>query len=86
MPEDGTMSTTYLHFDTALLPSGWAQNVRIRIGGGVIREVEPGADPVPEAERHGIGLPGMPNLHSHTFQRGFAGLAERRAHAHDDSP
>lgn len=78
------MSTTYLHFDTALLPSGWAQNVRIRIGGGVIREVAPGADPVPGTERHGIGLPGMPNLHSHAFQRGFAGLAERRAHTHDD--
>lgn len=78
------MPTTYLHFDTALLPNGWAQNVRIRIGGGVIREVVSGAEPVPGTERHKIGLPGMPNLHSHAFQRGFAGLAERRAHAHDD--
>jgi formimidoylglutamate deiminase len=27
-------------------------------------------------------LPGMPNLHSHAFQRAMAGLAERRGHAH----
>jgi formiminoglutamate deiminase len=26
----------------------------------------------------GIALPGLPNLHSHTFQRGMAGLAETR--------
>jgi formiminoglutamate deiminase len=78
------MTATYLHFDTALLPGGWAANVRIRIGGGVIREVAQDVDPTPDAERHKIGLPGMPNLHSHAFQRGFAGLAERRAHAHDD--
>ena len=29
-------------------------------------------------ERHEIGLPGLPNLHSHAFQRGMAGLAETR--------
>lgn len=27
-------------------------------------------------------LPGMPNLHSHAFQRAMAGLAERRGHVH----
>src|SRR5262249_10958271 len=26
----------------------------------------------------GIAVPGLPNLHSHAFQRGMAGLAERR--------
>jgi len=31
----------------------------------------------------GIVLPGMPNLHSHAFQRAMAGLAERRMHPHD---
>jgi formimidoylglutamate deiminase len=29
-------------------------------------------------------LPGMPNVHSHAFQRAMAGLAERRGHATDD--
>jgi len=78
------MQATYLHFDTALLPGGWAANVQIRIAGGVIREIACGVQAVPGIERHAIGLPGMPNLHSHAFQRGFAGLAERRAHARDD--
>jgi len=78
------MTATHLHFDTALLPGGWAANVQIRIGGGVIREVASGVEPAPGAERHKIGLPGMPNLHSHAFQRGFAGLGERRAEARDD--
>ena len=81
---DGPMQATYLHFDTALLPGGWVANVRIRIAGGVIREIACGAPAAPGTERHAIGLPGMPNLHSHAFQRGFAGLAERRAHARDD--
>ena len=34
-------------------------------------------------ERHAIALPGMPNLHSHAFQRGMAGLAETRGPAAD---
>jgi formiminoglutamate deiminase len=29
-------------------------------------------------ERHVVGIPGLPNLHSHAFQRGIAGLTERR--------
>src|SRR5262249_9396292 len=31
----------------------------------------------------GIALPGVPNLHCHAFQRGMAGLAERRGPADD---
>ena len=31
----------------------------------------------------GIALPGLPNLHCHAFQKGMAGLAERRGPAHD---
>ena len=39
--------------------------------------VAPGAT-APEAERlDGVVLPGLPNLHSHAFQRAMAGLAER---------
>ena len=29
-------------------------------------------------ERLNVGIPGVPNLHSHAFQRGIAGLTERR--------
>src|SRR3954454_23624509 len=28
--------------------------------------------------RHAVAVPGLPNLHSHAFQRGMAGLAETR--------
>ncbi len=49
----------------------------IRIDHGVIVSVEePGDRP---AERiSGVVVPGLPNLHSHAFQRAMAGLTERR--------
>ena len=72
-----------LIFDDALTPAGWATNVRVEIDGGVIVSVA--ADAVADgAERvSGIALPGLPNLHCHAFQRGMAGLAERRGPAND---
>ena len=36
------------------------------------------------AECHAIGLPGLPNVHSHAFQRGMAGLTEVRATTGDN--
>jgi formimidoylglutamate deiminase len=78
------MPATYLHFDTALLPQGWASGVRLGIEGGLIRDVACDVEVDPGIERHKIGLPGMPNLHSHAFQRGFAGLAETRGQASDN--
>ncbi|MCJ2187647.1 formimidoylglutamate deiminase [Novosphingobium beihaiensis] len=69
---------TAIWFAQALLPDGWASGVRVRINGGRIGTVE--TDTVPEAgdERFATGLPGLPNLHSHAFQRLMAGLAETR--------
>lgn len=64
--------------EQALLPHGWGYNVRIDIAGGKIVSIEAGTDPHASDERHAIVLPGMPNLHSHAFQRGMAGLAETR--------
>jgi formimidoylglutamate deiminase len=67
---------------SALLPSGWAEDVRIDIApDGTIADVH--ADAVEGAgwdvERvAGPVVAGMPNLHSHAFQRAMAGLAERR--------
>jgi formiminoglutamate deiminase len=72
-----------LYFETALLPEGWARDVLVEIdGAGVISSVATGASPE-GAERAGAGLPGMPNLHSHAFQRGMAGLAEVRGSTQD---
>ena len=73
-----------LWFEQALLPDGWAARVRIGIAGGRIASVGADADPDPTDERHGIGLPGLCNLHSHGFQRGMAGLSERSGPAGDD--
>ena len=69
----------------ALLPDGWAREVLLRWdGGGRLTDVQPGAQPEPWTPRcSGPLIPGMPNLHSHAFQRAFAGLTEYRAGPHD---
>ena len=67
-----------LILDHALLPEGWAENVGIDIEGGTIAAVHPNASAEGRERIAGIALPGLPNLHSHTFQRGMAGLAETR--------
>ncbi len=72
-----------LWFESALLPGGWARRVRITGREGLIRSVEPQVDPAEGDERHAIGIPGLPNLHSHAFQRALAGLTERRGPAAD---
>jgi len=73
-----------LFFETALLPEGWACDVGVRIGAdGMIEAVEARSTPDAGAEREAIALPGMANLHSHAFQRGMAGLAERAGTGED---
>ncbi len=67
-----------LWFESALLPDGWARHVRLTARDGRIAQVARDAAAQPDDERHAIGLPGLPNLHSHAFQRGLAGLTERR--------
>jgi formimidoylglutamate deiminase len=68
-----------LHTATALLPDGWAKDVRIRVEDGRIAEVTKG---VP-GQGHGVILPAPVNLHSHTFQRAMAGLTEGRTAGQD---
>lgn len=71
-------------FEQALLPDGWAQDVRLTLEAGRIVAVERDTTRMPGEASHGIALPGLCNVHSHAFQRGMAGLAERRGPAHDD--
>lgn len=73
-----------LFFEQALLPDGWARDVLIEVDGARISGVAQGASAPPVAERHALALPGMPNVHSHAFQRGMAGLAEIRGPASDN--
>ena len=77
------MSRTALWFRSLLLPDGWADGVRLVIVNGRIETLMKDAPAEAEDERHEIGLPGLPNLHSHAFQRGMAGLTERRGPTQD---
>ncbi|PAQ05245.1 formimidoylglutamate deiminase [Mesorhizobium temperatum] len=74
---------TAIFAEQALLPDGWHSNARIVVSDGRIATVEPNTASQPGDERHAILLPGMPNLHSHAFQRGMAGLAELRGPSAD---
>jgi formimidoylglutamate deiminase len=63
---------------SALLPRGWARDVLIEVdAAGDIASVTPGSAPGEASRLGGSILPGMPNVHSHAFQRALAGRAER---------
>src|SRR5262245_44672305 len=69
----------------ALLPEGWAKNVRIEIdSSGNFSSIQKNSDSKGAQSLSGPALPGMANLHSHAFQRAMAGLAEIRSKANDD--
>lgn len=69
---------TRLLLDEALLPTGWASQVGLEIEEGAIVALTPGAAAGFGERVRGRAVPGLPNLHSHLFQRAMAGLAERR--------
>ena len=61
----------------ALTPRGWVSPARIRMNErGFIEAVSRLAAPPAGQTLAGPVLPGMPNLHSHAFQRQMAGLTE----------
>ncbi|MGQ0609769.1 MAG: formimidoylglutamate deiminase [Paracoccaceae bacterium] len=67
----------------ALLPGGWASDVRVTFAGAFIATVTRGAAPQAGDTQVAALVPGLPNLHSHAFQRGMAALAERRGPSAD---
>ena len=82
------MESRVLHARHAWLPGGWADDVRIEIDrgrhlAGALLDVRAGATEEGAEWIGGWVVPGMPNLHSHAFQRAMSGLAERRGHAED---
>ncbi len=69
-----------LFAENALLPAGWARDVLLQWNAaGQLTAVTPGAQRGTAPLAPGPVIPGMPNLHSHAFQRAFAGLTEYRA-------
>ncbi|MEX5339908.1 formimidoylglutamate deiminase [Pseudomonas sp. I2] len=70
--------------ERALLPTGWARNVRLEVSDdGHLSKVDAEASAEGAERLAGPLLPGMPNLHSHAFQRAMAGLAEVAGNPND---
>ena len=70
--------------ERALLPTGWASNVRFEVSSdGLLSRIEADASADGAERLAGPLLPGMPNLHSHAFQRAMAGLAEVAGNPND---
>ncbi len=79
------MTTASYHFSNALLPGGWAENVRVDMDDyGLITSVEANANPNGATLFSGPALPALANVHSHAHQRAITGLTER-AGPGDDS-
>ena len=77
--------TRTLFAQDALLPSGWAQDVQLSWdASGQLPQVQANTQPAAGVARaQGPLIPALPNLHSHAFQRAFAGLTEYRGAAAD---
>ncbi|AJA10091.1 N-formimino-L-glutamate deiminase [Sphingopyxis fribergensis] len=73
-----------LWFERAWIDKDWAKDVRLTIADGRIASIETGVAVAPDDERHRVALPGLCNVHSHGFQRGMAGLSERRSRPDDN--
>jgi formimidoylglutamate deiminase len=70
----------------ARLSDGWRRNVLLEWDdAGALTRVTPDLPAAPAGVAHAAGplVPGMPNLHSHAFQRAMAGLTEYRANPAD---
>jgi formimidoylglutamate deiminase len=79
-------TTTHLFAPHALLPTGWASQVLLGWNAhGQLTQVQPDTAAPPPGATVATGpvMPGMPNLHSHAFQRALAGLTEYRGHSAD---
>lgn len=76
-------SEWHLHASAALLEKDWKRDVRLTVRDGIVAAIEAGVPFERGDERCDILVPGMANLHSHAFQRGMAGAAERRGPGDD---
>lgn len=67
------------YFSEGLIGVDWCTGISLEIApDGMITRIETGVKAPKGVVVHGPVLPAMPNLHSHAFQRAFAGLAEYR--------
>lgn len=75
-----------LILEHALTPNGWSDGLFVHFEEGRFAEVRPSTpeDRATATFVAGFVVPGVGNVHSHAFQRGFAGLTERRGAGTDD--
>ncbi len=80
---DRTKGRTY-RFNSVLVGDQWCDDVAISVDGdGTIVEIENGLSIEHSVNTDAVALPGMVNVHSHAFQRAFAGLSEFRTATQD---
>jgi len=76
------MSPRVFQAEQAWLQQGWKNDAAFAVEAGRLA-VPADSDATTREIVRGWVVPGMPNLHSHAFQRAMAGLAERRGHSED---
>lgn len=77
------MATVYAK--KAFLHSGWAEDVRLTIGNGLIESIDVDAQVEPSDFPAEVVVPGIANAHSHVFQRALVGHCEQRGAADKDN-
>ena len=76
---------TTIFAQKALLPTGWADNVRLSVDAGRIQSISCEVHPDDGDVLAECLIPGLCNSHSHAFQRALAGRTEERSPAGQDS-
>ncbi len=77
----------YYHFNHLLQSTGWHSNTWVGVDDdGIIRylNTSPPEEPVATEYVNGFALPGFQNAHSHAFQYGMAGMAEKHTAGTND--
>jgi formimidoylglutamate deiminase len=69
---------------SAMLATGWERDVLFDVNDGMITAIAPGSDRRDAEVCAGPVVPGMPNVHSHAFQRAMAGLTQLGGPRGDD--
>ena len=80
MPSLGQRAVKRYRFERLWTGADWERDALVCVAeDGSVAEPTPG----PAELIHGYALPGMPNLHSHAFQRAMAGLSEHATQGGD---
>lgn len=73
-----------IYCKTLLQGEQWLDNAVLDLdSNGLIRGIQPGTPQTADSSINGIVIPGMPNAHSHSFQRVIAGLTGPRGNDGD---